>query len=74
MTAMRIGVLAVQGGFAEHIDVLREIGAEGVPVRLPRDLEHVSGMIMPGGESTTMRKPVLAYRATVKRRRGSRWT
>ncbi len=56
MTAMKIGVLAVQGAFAEHIDVLREIGVEGVPVRLPGDLEGVSGLILPGGESTTMRK------------------
>ncbi len=56
MTAMRIGVLAVQGAFAEHIDVLREIGVGGVPVRLPADLEGVSGLILPGGESTTMRK------------------
>jgi len=61
MTAMRIGVLALQGGFAEHIDVLREIGAEGVPVRLPRDLERVSGLIMPGGESTTMRKLIARW-------------
>ena len=56
MTAMKIGVLAVQGAFAEHIDVLREVGVDGVPVRLPADLEGVSGLILPGGESTTMRK------------------
>ena len=56
MTAMKIGVLAVQGAFAEHIDVLREIGVDGVPVRLPTDLQGVSGLILPGGESTTMRK------------------
>jgi pyridoxal 5'-phosphate synthase pdxT subunit len=53
---VRIGVLAVQGAFAEHIRVLREIGVEAVPVRLPRDLEGISGLIIPGGESTTMRK------------------
>ena len=56
MTAIRIGVLALQGAFAEHIDVLRQVGAEGIEVRLPRDLEGVSGLILPGGESTTMRK------------------
>jgi pyridoxal 5'-phosphate synthase pdxT subunit len=61
MTAMRIGVLAVQGAFAEHIDVLREIGADGVPVRLPAHLEHVSGLILPGGESTTMRKLIARW-------------
>ena len=53
---VRIGVLAVQGAFAEHINVLRQIGVEAVPVRLPRDLEGLSGLILPGGESTTMRK------------------
>ena len=53
---VRIGVLALQGAFAEHIDLLRQIGVEAVPVRLPRDLEGLSGLIIPGGESTTMRK------------------
>jgi 5'-phosphate synthase pdxT subunit len=53
---VRIGVLAVQGAFQEHIDVLRQIGVEAVPVRLPADLENLSGLIIPGGESTTMRK------------------
>jgi 5'-phosphate synthase pdxT subunit len=53
---MRIGVLALQGAFAEHIAVLRQLGAEAVAVRLPRDLEGISGLILPGGESTTMRK------------------
>src|SRR5688500_14794693 len=53
---VKIGVLAVQGAFAEHINVLRQIGVDAVPVRLPRDLEGVAGLILPGGESTTMRK------------------
>ena len=53
---MRIGVLAVQGAFAEHLALLREIGIEAVPVRLPQDLEGLSGLILPGGESTAMRK------------------
>ena len=53
---VRIGVLAVQGDFAEHIAVLREIGVEAVPVRLPSDLEGLAGLILPGGESTAMRK------------------
>jgi 5'-phosphate synthase pdxT subunit len=55
---VKIGVLALQGAFAEHLAVLRSIGVEGVPVRLPADLEDVSGIILPGGESTTMRKLV----------------
>lgn len=52
---MKIGVLALQGAFREHLLVLQAIGIEGVPVRLPTDLERVSGLIIPGGESTTMR-------------------
>jgi 5'-phosphate synthase pdxT subunit len=52
---MRIGVLALQGAFREHLQTLAQIGVEGVPVRLPADLEGVSGLIIPGGESTTMR-------------------
>jgi 5'-phosphate synthase pdxT subunit len=53
---MRIGVLAVQGDFAEHLAVLRQLGVDGGEVRLPRDLEGLSALILPGGESTTMRK------------------
>ncbi len=53
---MRIGVLALQGAFVEHLDLLRQVGADAVPVRLPRDLEGVSALVLPGGESTTMRK------------------
>jgi 5'-phosphate synthase pdxT subunit len=53
---MRIGVLALHGAFAEHIRLLESIGIEGVRVRLPEDLDGVSGLIIPGGESTTMRK------------------
>ncbi len=54
--AMRIGVLALQGAFVEHLRTLRAIGVEGVEVRLPAHLEGVSGLILPGGESTTMRR------------------
>jgi pyridoxal 5'-phosphate synthase pdxT subunit len=53
---MRIGVLAVQGAFAEHLRVLDAIGVEGAEVRLPADLEPVSGLILPGGESTAQRR------------------
>jgi 5'-phosphate synthase pdxT subunit len=52
----RIGVLALQGAFREHLDTLASIGVEAVPVRLPQDLEGIDGLIIPGGESTTMRK------------------
>jgi len=50
------GVLALQGDFAEHIAVLDRIGVASVEVRLPRDLERVDALIMPGGESTTFGK------------------
>jgi pyridoxal 5'-phosphate synthase pdxT subunit len=53
---MRIGVLALQGAFAEHVSTLRAIGVEAVEVRLPEQLEDVDGLIIPGGESTTMRR------------------
>jgi 5'-phosphate synthase pdxT subunit len=52
---MRIGVLALQGAFREHLETLRAIGVDGVRVREPADLDGVSGLILPGGESTTMR-------------------
>jgi len=53
---MKIGVLAVQGAFIEHLRTYRSIGVEAVEVRLPDDLEGVSGLTLPGGESTTMRR------------------
>ncbi len=57
---MKIGVLALHGAFIEHAQVLRSIGVEPAIVRLPEDLDGVSGLIIPGGESTTMR--ILAKR------------
>ena len=52
---MKIGVLALQGAFAEHVAALHAIGVEAVEVRLPAHLDDVDGLIIPGGESTTMR-------------------
>jgi pyridoxal 5'-phosphate synthase pdxT subunit len=49
-----VGVLALQGDFAAHAKVLRELGAEVREVRTPADLEGLDGLVMPGGESTTM--------------------
>ena len=49
-------MLALQGAFREHLDTLAAIGVEGVRVREPRDLEGIGGLILPGGESTTMRQ------------------
>jgi pyridoxal 5'-phosphate synthase pdxT subunit len=57
----RIGILAVQGDVREHASALREVGAEPVEVRLPRDLVGLDALILPGGESTTMRKLIDLY-------------
>ena len=53
---MKIGVLALQGAFIEHINILRGLGVEAVEVRLPEDLAGLDGLIIPGGESTTIGK------------------
>jgi len=52
----KIGVLALQGAFVEHINCLRKLGADAFPVRLPQELEGLHGLVIPGGESTTMLK------------------
>ena len=57
----RVGVLAVQGAVEAHLRAIREVGAEPVEVRLPRDLAGLDALILPGGESTTMRKLIDAY-------------
>jgi 5'-phosphate synthase pdxT subunit len=49
-----VGVLALQGGFDAHARMLRELGAEVREVRVPADLEGLDGLVLPGGESTTM--------------------
>lgn len=53
---MKIGVLALQGAFREHVEAFRELGCEAVEVRLPSDLEGIHAVVMPGGESTTVSK------------------
>jgi pyridoxal 5'-phosphate synthase pdxT subunit len=55
---VRIGVLALQGAFAEHVATLRAIGVDAVEVRLPEHLDDLDGLVIPGGESTTMRRLV----------------
>ncbi len=57
----RIGVLAVQGAVREHVRAIRDVGAEPVEVRLPKDLVDVDALILPGGESTAMRRLIDAY-------------
>lgn len=58
---MRIGVLALQGDFAEHLAMLKRIGVEACEVRKLRDLEGVDALIIPGGESTTIGKLMARY-------------
>jgi 5'-phosphate synthase pdxT subunit len=53
---LTIGVLALQGDFIEHINVLRRLGVRAVPVRTPAELENLDGLIIPGGESTAIGK------------------
>ena len=63
MTSPVIGVLALQGDFEAHAKVLRELGAEPREVRVPGDLEGLAGLVIPGGESTTMRRAPARARA-----------
>ena len=54
MSAIRIGVLALQGAFREHINMLAQLGVDAVEVRLAKQLAELDGLIIPGGESTSM--------------------
>lgn len=67
---MQVGVLALQGDFAKHLAVLQKLSVKGVEVRKPQDLEGCEGLIIPGGESTTLfrsidkvnlKEPILAF-------------
>jgi len=58
---MKIGVLALQGDFAEHIAMLKRLNVETEEVRLPEQLKGLDGLIIPGGESTTIGKLAVAY-------------
>ncbi|MEM7331108.1 MAG: pyridoxal 5'-phosphate synthase glutaminase subunit PdxT [Chloroflexota bacterium] len=58
---MKVGVLALQGAFAEHITMLNQLGVEAVEVRLPEQLAEIDGLIIPGGESTTIGKLAVMY-------------
>ena len=59
--SVRIGVLALQGDFAEHGAMLGRLGAETVEVRQPSDIDGIEGLIIPGGESTTIGKLMMRY-------------
>ena len=58
---MKIGVLALQGAFEEHITTLRRLGVDAVAVRLPQALDGLDGLIIPGGESTTIGKLAVRF-------------
>jgi 5'-phosphate synthase pdxT subunit len=58
---MKIGVLALQGDFSEHITMLKQLKVEASEVRLPDHLNGIDGLIIPGGESTTIGKLAVAY-------------
>ena len=60
----KIGVLALQGAFREHIAVLARLGADTSEVRLPQELDGIDGLIIPGGESTTITKLMTSYELT----------
>src|SRR5438477_3211467 len=61
MEPLRIGVLAVQGNFREHVAMLRSLGADAVEVRKPGQLEGLDGLVIPGGESTTFMRLMRLY-------------
>ncbi|MBM2825513.1 MAG: glutamine amidotransferase [Dehalococcoidales bacterium] len=58
---MKIGVLAVQGAFIEHINMLHHLAVEASAIRLPRELEKLDGLIIPGGESTSISRLMREY-------------
>ena len=58
---MEVGVLAIQGDFAEHIAVLGELGVTAREIRLPEQLHSLDGLIIPGGESTTLSRLMTIY-------------
>ena len=66
----RIGILELQGDFALHHCIFKDMGIESVSVKLPKDLDGIEGLVIPGGESTTMsllidkfdlREPILSF-------------
>lgn len=61
MKPLRIGVLAVQGNFREHVQMLRRLGAEAIEVRKAEQLDGLDGLVIPGGESTTFTRLMQLY-------------
>jgi 5'-phosphate synthase pdxT subunit len=58
---MKIGILAIQGDFAEHVVMLKRLSVDAIEVRLPEQLKGLDGLIIPGGESTTIGKLVVDF-------------
>ncbi len=58
---MRVGVLAAQGAFIEHIASLKQLGTDAFPVRLPHEIDDMDGLIIPGGESSTISRLIVEY-------------
>ncbi len=71
--SLRIGVLALQGAFREHAAALRKLGADVVEVRLPGELDGLDGLVIPGGESTTIMRLAELYglEAAIRSYRGA---
>ena len=65
-----LGVLAIQGDFLEHIQVLDRIGVKSEEIRLPEQLDEIDGLIIPGGESTTIAQliDIYGFRASLTRK------
>jgi pyridoxal 5'-phosphate synthase pdxT subunit len=61
ISGMKIGVLAVQGNFREHLAMLRRLGADAVEIRKPEQLDGLDGLVVPGGESTTFMRLMRLY-------------
>ena len=58
---MKVGVLALQGAFIEHISIIQQLGVEASPVRLPNELGSLNGLIIPGGESTSILRLIQSF-------------
>ena len=58
---LKIAVIAMQGDYEKHLDVLRRLGADAYPARLPQEVSEADGVILPGGESTTIGKMLARY-------------
>ncbi|MBU0615026.1 MAG: pyridoxal 5'-phosphate synthase glutaminase subunit PdxT [Nanoarchaeota archaeon] len=62
---MKVGVLALQGSFKDHVEMLKKCNVEPIEVRLPRDTEDIEALIIPGGESTTIIKLLIEYQLDI---------